>query len=66
MLEVFTKARATVGANTTLYYSEFNDGLYATPPYHDTPYLGEKRRERREREGRGGGEGEGEGRIINN
>eukprot|EP00026_Physarum_polycephalum_P008196 Phypoly_transcript_08275.p1 GENE.Phypoly_transcript_08275~~Phypoly_transcript_08275.p1 ORF type:complete len:503 (+),score=84.42 Phypoly_transcript_08275:45-1511(+) len=38
MYEVFTKARSTVGANTTLYYSEFNDGLYATPPYHDTPY----------------------------
>lgn len=24
--------------NLSLYYSEFNDGLWAFPTYHDTPY----------------------------
>lgn len=37
MLEVFQKARSQVG-NRTLYYSEYNDGLWTFPTYHDTPY----------------------------
>jgi xylan 1,4-beta-xylosidase len=37
LFEVFSKSRATVGPNTTLYYSEYNDGLY-NPAFHDTPY----------------------------
>jgi len=29
---------ALVGSNVPLYYSEFNDGLGSSPPYHDTSY----------------------------
>jgi xylan 1,4-beta-xylosidase len=38
MKEVFTKSRGEVGADTLLFYSEYNDGLYSDPAYHDTPY----------------------------
>ncbi len=31
-------SRALVGDNTPLYYSEWNDGLYMNPAYHDTAY----------------------------
>lgn len=34
---VFKQARQEAG-NYPLYYSEFNDGLFYSPAYHDTPY----------------------------
>jgi len=38
MKQVMTESRATVGPDALLFYSEFNDGLYSNPAYHDTPY----------------------------
>lgn len=38
MRDITSKARAQVGPNTPLYYSEFNDGLYFDPAYHDAPF----------------------------
>jgi xylan 1,4-beta-xylosidase len=32
-----TTARKQAG-NLPLYYTEYNDGLYSDPPYHDTSY----------------------------
>jgi hypothetical protein len=32
------EARQIVGSDTPLYLSEWNDGLYGNPAYHDTPY----------------------------
>jgi xylan 1,4-beta-xylosidase len=37
MTQVFSQARKQTGA-LPLYYSEFNDGLYFDPPFHDYPY----------------------------
>jgi len=35
--KVMTKARQEVG-NMPLFYTEYNDGLYDSPPYHDAPF----------------------------
>lgn len=32
-----TKARQEVGSRP-LFYTEYNDGLYTNPSYHDTPF----------------------------
>jgi len=37
MTQVTATARAQAGS-LPLYYTEYNDGLYSNPPYHDTPY----------------------------
>jgi len=37
LTQVFTQARKQAGS-LPLYYSEFNDGLYSKPAYHDTPF----------------------------
>lgn len=37
MRQVMEKARQQVG-NRPLFYTEYNDGLYFNPAYHDTPY----------------------------
>lgn len=38
MIGVVRKARQEVGSSIPLLYTEFNDGLYFVPPYHDVPY----------------------------
>jgi xylan 1,4-beta-xylosidase len=38
MAGVFAKARSQVPSGVPLFYTEFNDGLYGDPPYHDTSF----------------------------
>lgn len=38
MKERIGAVKALVGSRFPLFYTEYNDGLYYAPPYHDTPY----------------------------